>query len=121
MFLKLKFTVYPGLNRVHLRELGAAKVAKRPSFARFLSLEMRLYVFCSLLALSFCQSAGVCQENPCSNGCVCEESCRDEDSYFCRMEHNSPLIGKKCDYELDFTCDGSCIRKGLNKIGSFLL
>ena len=111
-FLNSYFPFLRDENRAHLRELGAAKVAKRPPFARFLPSEMRLFIFCSLLALSFCQSAGVCRENPCSNGCTCEESCRDEDSYFCRMEHNSPLIGKKCDYELDFTCDGSCIRKG---------
>lgn len=31
------------------------------------------------------------------------------------MENDSPLIGKKCDFSLDFECDGSCIRMAVPK------
>ena len=72
------------------------------SLLSFVSREMLILSFFSLILFS---KGDVCSPDPCKNSCQCQESCRDENSYYCQPPDNSPMIGKNCDWSVDFECN----------------
>lgn len=45
-----------------------------------------------------------CSNSPCRNGCVCEQSCRDENDYVCVPPAGRPFVGKNCEWEAVVQC-----------------
>jgi len=54
-----------------------------------------------------------CKDNPCLNGCVCQQSCRDENDYYCENPNTNGIhqhyIGKNCEYPVIATCRDTSI------------